>query len=65
MGNPADDVDVVVVGAGWAGMAAADHLRKAGVSFVVLEAQSHTGGRRHAFHAFMFGHESVGQSVRF
>ena len=58
MGNPADDVDVVVVGAGWAGMASADHLRKAEVSFVVLEAQSHTGGRRHAF---MFGHESVDQ----
>ena len=49
LGNPADDVDVVIVGAGWAGMAAADHLRKAGVSFVVQEAQSHTDGRRHAF----------------
>ena len=41
-------------------MASADHLRKAEVSFIVLEAQSHTGGRRHAF---MFGHESVGQYV--
>ena len=58
LGNPADNVDVVVVGAGWAGMASADHLRKAGVSFVVQEAQSHTGGRRHAS---MFGHKSVGQ----
>ena len=49
-GNTADDVDVVIVGTGWAGMAAADHLRKAGVSFVVQEAKSHTDGRRHAFH---------------
>ena len=60
LGNPADDVDVVIVGAGWAGMASADHLRKAEASSVVLEAQSHTGGRRHVF---MFGHESVGQYV--
>ena len=62
LGDPADDVDVVVAGAGWAGMASAVHLRKAEVSFVVLEAQSHTGGRRHAF---MFGHESVGCARRF
>ena len=59
-GKAAVDVDVVIIGAGWAGMAAADHLAKAGVSFVVLEAQNHTGGRTHAF---KFGHESVGQHV--
>ena len=58
--NPAVDVDVVTVGAGWNGMAAADHLDKAGVSFVVLEIQRHMGGRSHAF---MLGHESVGQYV--
>ena len=58
--NPAVDVDVVIVGAGWTGMAAADHLDKAGVSFVVLEVQRHTGGRSHAF---MLGQESVGQYV--
>jgi len=54
------DVDVVIVGAGWAGMAAANHLHKAGVSFVVLEAQDHTGGRTHAFE---FGDDSVGKFV--
>jgi polyamine oxidase len=54
------DVDVVIVGAGWAGMAAADHLHKAGISFVVLEAQNYTGGRTHAFE---FGAESVGKFV--
>ena len=42
LGNPAVGVDVVIDGAGCAGMAAADHLRRAGVSFVVLEAQSRT-----------------------
>ena len=42
LGNPAVDVGVVIDGAGCAGMEAADHLHKAGVSFVVLEAQSHT-----------------------
>ena len=30
-------------------MAAANHLAKVGVSFVVVEAQNHTGGRTHAF----------------
>ena len=38
----------------------ADHLHKVGVSFVVLEAQSHTGGRSHVF---MLGPASVGQYV--
>ena len=33
----AEPVDVVIVGAGWAGMAAADSLARANVSFVVLE----------------------------
>ena len=41
-------------------MAAADHLDKARVSFVVLETQRHMGGLSHAF---MLGHESVGQYV--
>ena len=50
VGNPAVDVDVVIVGAGWAGMAAADRLHKAGVSFVVLEALSHTGRPQARFH---------------
>lgn len=39
------DVEVAVVGAGAAGLAAARELRKAGRSFVVLEARSRIGGR--------------------
>ena len=39
------DVDVVVVGAGCAGLAAAKHLRTAGMSFRVVEAMDRIGGR--------------------
>ncbi|HEX8166626.1 MAG TPA: NAD(P)/FAD-dependent oxidoreductase [Beijerinckiaceae bacterium] len=39
------DVDVAVVGAGAAGLAAAKELRRAGKSFVVLEARPRIGGR--------------------
>jgi monoamine oxidase len=39
------DVDVVVVGAGSAGLAAAKTLRAAGLSFTVLEAMNRIGGR--------------------
>jgi len=61
LSKPTDTaVDVIIVGAGWAGMAAADHLHKAGISFVVLEAQNYTGGRTHAF---KFGDVSVGEFV--
>ena len=41
----AAEVDVAIVGAGAAGLAAAKELRKAGRSFVVLEARSRIGGR--------------------
>lgn len=39
------EVDVVIVGAGCAGLAAAKRLRASGVSFVVLEAMDRIGGR--------------------
>ncbi|MFG2309606.1 NAD(P)/FAD-dependent oxidoreductase [Streptomyces sp. NPDC048566] len=41
----AEDVDVVVVGAGAAGLAAARHLTGAGLRTAVLEAAPHVGGR--------------------
>ena len=45
LGNTVTNPDVVIVGAGVAGLAAAKTLRKKGVSFVVLEADSRIGGR--------------------
>jgi len=39
------EVDVVIVGAGCAGLAAAKRLRAAGANFVVLEAMDRIGGR--------------------
>ena len=39
------DVDVAVVGAGIAGLTAADELRRAGLDVRVYEAQQHVGGR--------------------
>jgi phytoene dehydrogenase-like protein len=39
------DVDVVIVGAGVAGLAAAQHLTRAGLTAVVLEVAPHVGGR--------------------
>ena len=41
-------VDVVIIGAGWAGMSAAATLARANVSFLVLEVSNRTGGRSHA-----------------
>lgn len=52
------DADVIIIGAGWAGMAAADHLHKNNVNFLVLEASDYTGGRTHSF---QFGSDSVGK----
>ena len=43
----AHHVDVIVVGAGMAGLAAARALRRSGVRWVVLEARERAGGRVH------------------
>ncbi|MDH7799307.1 MULTISPECIES: NAD(P)/FAD-dependent oxidoreductase [unclassified Beijerinckia] len=46
------DVDVVVVGAGAAGVAAGHALARAGLRFVVLEARSRVGGRAWSIDGF-------------
>jgi monoamine oxidase len=43
----ASEVEVVVIGAGAAGIAAGRRLARAGASFVVLEARNRLGGRAH------------------
>src|SRR6185312_16282553 len=45
MGSVAPDVDVVVIGAGLAGLGAATALRAVGRSALVLEASERIGGR--------------------
>jgi len=55
---PQAQSDVIIVGAGWAGMSAARTLAIANVSFTVLEAREYTGGRTHAM---QFGDPSVGK----
>ncbi|MEQ1699843.1 MAG: FAD-dependent oxidoreductase [Ilumatobacteraceae bacterium] len=42
------DVDVVVIGAGFAGLAAATELARHGVSFVIVEARDRIGGKAEA-----------------
>jgi monoamine oxidase len=39
------DTEALIIGAGAAGLYAADRLRQAGIRFVVLEADAHAGGR--------------------
>lgn len=42
--------EVIVIGAGAAGLGAARRLSEAGIDFVVLEAQKKAGGRIHTHH---------------
>ncbi len=39
------ETDALIIGAGAAGLYAADRLRQAGIRYVVLESQNHAGGR--------------------
>jgi monoamine oxidase len=47
MGGSPDEFDVLVVGAGAAGLAAGHRLSEARVSTLVLEARARIGGRAH------------------
>ena len=44
------DVDIVVIGAGFAGLAAATELARHGLSFVVVEARDRVGGKAESMH---------------
>jgi monoamine oxidase len=48
MGGSPDDFDVLVIGAGAAGLAAGHRLSEARVSILVLEARTRIGGRAHS-----------------
>ena len=50
-----DDVDVVVVGAGVAGLAAASWLRRNGVAALLVEATERIGGRAHTIRPPLLG----------
>jgi len=48
LANKKDLLDVVIIGAGWAGISAANRLKNKGVkNFQVLEARDYIGGRSH------------------
>ncbi len=54
----AHSYDVIVVGAGISGIAAAQELQAAGLDVLVLEARNHIGGRTHT--SFFPNHPSIG-----
>ncbi len=54
----AHSYDVIVVGAGISGIAAAKELHEAGLDVLVLEARNHIGGRAHT--SFFPNHPSIG-----
>lgn len=59
--STADHADVVVVGAGLAGLAAAHHLSSAGLAVRVLEAAPRVGGRMATDHVDGFRLDQTGQ----
>lgn len=61
MSSRTTDVDVVVVGAGLAGLAAADHLTRSGLSTRLIEARDRPGGRVRAERGLQVGGEFVGR----
>lgn len=46
------DADVVVIGAGYAGLSAADHLVRGGLRPLIIEARNRAGGRTHTATCF-------------
>jgi monoamine oxidase len=48
----ADEPDVAIIGAGFAGLAAGKRLAEAGLDVVILEATERVGGRAHTIHPY-------------
>ncbi len=59
----AGDARVVIVGAGFAGLACGDALKRAGIPFVVLEAKDRVGGRVRTEYDLVPGHPVEGGAM--